>query len=358
MENANLSQSRPVTSNRDGLLLAHLSDVHLSPVPLLDWRHANIKRVLGFLNWQWKRRRWHSNDVVAALLADLEAMGPDHIAVSGDLVNIALPKEFAAAERWLSGVGLPRHVSVVPGNHDLYTELNGDVGVARWAAYMAGDGDRLVDADGDGGPDVSQRQVLDGFPYLRVRGGVALIGVNSAYPTPPFNATGVVESDELDRLKSLLLDCRDRGLFRCVMIHHPPLPGQASLRRGLTNAEALKDLFAQTGVDLVLHGHNHQNSFVWGDIAGAAAGEPSRYPVIGVASASSVHSKDHDPMGGPALARYNLIQIQRSMLGGTWDIEVTGRGLSHRHGSVRELERFAISNGVRTDVGLDKAQAS
>ena len=30
-----------------------------------------------------------------------------------------------------------RHVTVVPGNHDIYSRLRGDAGTGRWSAYMA-----------------------------------------------------------------------------------------------------------------------------------------------------------------------------------------------------------------------------
>ena len=55
-----------------------------------------------------------------ALVEDLQAQRPDHIAVTGDLVNISLVAEFAPARAWLESVGTPDHVTVVPGNHDAY----------------------------------------------------------------------------------------------------------------------------------------------------------------------------------------------------------------------------------------------
>ena len=60
--------------------------------------------------------------MLAALVADLKARTPDHIAVTGDLVNLSLPSEFVAARAWLDALGNPRDVSVVPGNHDAYVQ--------------------------------------------------------------------------------------------------------------------------------------------------------------------------------------------------------------------------------------------
>ena len=55
-----------------------------------------------------------------ALVADMQAQRPDHIAVTGDLVNLALEAEFTPAQAWLESVGTPQRVTVVPGNHDAY----------------------------------------------------------------------------------------------------------------------------------------------------------------------------------------------------------------------------------------------
>ena len=101
-------------------VLAHLSDPHLAPLPRPRPLELLSKRGLGYLNWLRKRRLIHRADMLATLVADLKDQGPDHVAVSGDLVNLSLTNEFALARDWLEGLGDPRHVTVVPGNHDAY----------------------------------------------------------------------------------------------------------------------------------------------------------------------------------------------------------------------------------------------
>ena len=101
-------------------VLAHLSDPHLAPLPPPRLGELASKRLLGYLNWVRKRRAIHRRDVLAAIVADLHAAKPDHIAVTGDLVNIALPAEIANAAHWLEALGPPAQVSLVPGNHDAY----------------------------------------------------------------------------------------------------------------------------------------------------------------------------------------------------------------------------------------------
>ena len=79
--------------------LAHLSDPHLAPLPAPRWSEltASADRLL---NWQRKRRFVHDPGVLAQIVADLKAQAPDHIAVTGDIANIALPAEFARRD-WL-----------------------------------------------------------------------------------------------------------------------------------------------------------------------------------------------------------------------------------------------------------------
>ena len=91
--------------------LAHISDLHLSPVTGFGPRHWNLKRGLGFLNWQRGRRFVHSRDTADRLVDDMIQQDPDHVAVTGDLVNIGLPSEYEAARRWLESVGSPDRVT-------------------------------------------------------------------------------------------------------------------------------------------------------------------------------------------------------------------------------------------------------
>ena len=94
-------------------LLAHLSDPHLGPMPMPRPIELVGKRAIGYLNWRRKRHAVHRRDVLAALVADMHAQTPDHIAVTGDLVNIALPAEFIEARTWLESIGAPHDVSLV-----------------------------------------------------------------------------------------------------------------------------------------------------------------------------------------------------------------------------------------------------
>jgi 3',5'-cyclic AMP phosphodiesterase CpdA len=301
------------------ITLAQLSDVHLAPVRGFALRHLNLKRGLGFLNWQRSRRRVHRKASLDLVVADMKAHRPDHIAVTGDLINLGLPAEYEAAHAWLESLGPPEHVSVIPGNHDIYTYVSDHPGVGRWADFMRSDawGAKLA----GGG--------ADGFPFVRRIGPVALIGLNSAHITPPFIAAGRLGERQIAALAELLKRTGSERLVRVVLIHHPPLPGQAPARRALRDAATLERVLATCGAELVLHGHNHRDihvDFAWG---------LGRIPVIGVASGSVGRVHKGEPLG-----RYNLFRITRTSSGA--HIECITRGLDPTGSFVEQVGRKLI----------------
>lgn len=295
-------------------VLAHLSDTHLGPLPMIWPRHWNPKRLFGFINWHRKRRFVHRVDVLQRLTDDLRAQAPDHIAVTGDLTNVGLPQEHHAALAWLEALGEPNRVSVIPGNHDIYTSLPDSLGVMIWRSYMSGDADE------------TEMALADLFPYEKTFGNVVLVGVNSGFETPLGHATGRVDDAQLLRLSEKLKTLGAADRVRVVMIHHPPLVGQARPLRALINADAVERVLCEAGAELVLHGHNHVSTVEWRD------GPEHPFPVIGIASASYYGARRPDMR-----ARYNLYQLSPGA--GRPNIEMVGRGFAEPGGPVVELER-------------------
>src|SRR5471030_1613544 len=119
--------------------LAHLSDPHLPPLPAARLRDLDNKRALGYLNWRRNRRKFHRRDVLDALVSDIRTQTPDHIAVTGDLVNLSLEAEFAPARAWLESVGTPDRVTVIPGNHDAYVRATQHRFAETLGNYLDGD---------------------------------------------------------------------------------------------------------------------------------------------------------------------------------------------------------------------------
>ena len=275
--------------------LAHLSDPHLPPLPEARLRDLAGKRALGYLNWTRNRHKYHRREVLDALVADMQAQRPDHIAVTGDLVNLALEAEFTPAQAWLESVGTPQRVTVVPGNHDAYVRATRHHFADAFEQYLRGD------TAADGGS----------FPFLRRRGPLALIGVSSAVPTPPLMATGRLGRAQLDALDHHLAQMSADEAFRVLLVHHP-LYSSSRMKR-LTDSKALSAVLKRRGVELVLHGHDHVHSTMWLEGAGR------QIPAIGVPSASALPHRHY-----PAAA-YNLFSIARD--GDKWRCVQTVRAI-------------------------------
>src|SRR6478672_2196181 len=95
--------------------LAHLSDPHLPPLPAPRFGDLMNKRALGYLNWTRNRHKYQRREVLDALVSDMHRQRPDHIAMTGDFVNLALEAEFEPARAWLEGIGSPERITIVPG---------------------------------------------------------------------------------------------------------------------------------------------------------------------------------------------------------------------------------------------------
>jgi 3',5'-cyclic AMP phosphodiesterase CpdA len=290
--------------------LAHLSDPHLPPLPAARLRDLAGKRAFGYLNWTRNRHKFHRRDVLDALVSDMQTQAPDHIAITGDLVNLALEAEFAPALAWLESVGGPDRVTVIPGNHDVYVRVTQHRFAEAWGNYLVGD-----DAP-DGGVT---------FPLVRRRGPLALISVSSAVPTPPLMATGWLGRTQLDALERILMRLSAEQLFRVLLIHHP-LRSNSRIKR-LTDSSELLALLKQHSVELILHGHDHIHSTIGID------GPKSSIPVIGVPSASAV------ARGRYPAAAYNLFSIERD--GAAWRCEQTVRGMDDAL-RVQQLQRTRL----------------
>jgi 3',5'-cyclic AMP phosphodiesterase CpdA len=290
-------------------VLAHLSDPHLAPLPQPRWPELMGKRMAGFLHWRGNRHRIHRTDVLARVVSDLKANNLDHIAVTGDLVNIALAAEFAPARRWLESLGSPRDVTLVPGNHDAYVRSTAALPQTYWGNYMCGD-------DGSG------------FPFLRRRGAVALIGLSSAVPTTLLLGIGRLGTAQLGRLAHLLESCGQQGLFRVVLIHHPPRSSSRRYFKRLVDGPRFLAILAQYGAELVIHGHDHAHSLIYID------GPRRPIPVAGVPSASQI-PPEHRAGGG-----YNLYRIDGEP--GTWRCEIDARGLAPDGESVTRVSRVDV----------------
>jgi 3',5'-cyclic AMP phosphodiesterase CpdA len=202
------------------------------------------------------------------LLAEIRADPPDLVAISGDLTQNALYREYAAARAFIDQLGAP--ALVVPGNHDLtpYWLLERFTApYARWHATIAAT-----------------------IEPIWQNGAVAVLGLNSTRPAGLHYdwSRGRVTRRALARLAARL-DALPPGLMKVVVTHHPLLPPPRENRLPVTGGakRALAE-FARLGVHLVLAGHLHRFYLLPGGPAGGL-------PLVLQGSTSTSHRLRGEP---------------------------------------------------------------
>ncbi|MCP4318759.1 MAG: metallophosphoesterase [Hyphomicrobiales bacterium] len=290
--------------------LAHISDIHLGPLPRLTPRELASKRITGYVNWHRNRRKRLFGNILESLLNDIKTAAPDHLAITGDLVNLAARAEIEMAAGWLAETGDPDFVSVVPGNHDAYVPGAFKLLCNAWQPFMLGD-EHPVSASGD-----------NLFPYLRKRGNVALIGVSTASATLPFMASGIFDRHQARLLRQILDQTAKDGLFRVIMIHHPPVRGATRPYKRMLGIRRFGRVLKDHGTELILHGHTHLDTLHRLD------GKTGPVPVVGVPSASEGRGGKKPPSG------YNIITIDGAA--GAWRCQLD------RHDLDQKGEKFKL----------------
>ena len=296
--------------------IAHLSDLHLlSLAGAVPWRLLN-KRFTGWVNLKVKREHAHRPEVLRAVAARLRDEHVDHLVVTGDVSNLALEAEFELVRELLDGIGLPPdRVSVVPGNHDVYT--SGAYRTQRFARFfapfLASDLPGLV-ADDPRGP----------FPFVKLRGPVAFIGLSSAVPRPPLVAAGSLGKNQLAALARVLAHPEVARRTPVILQHHPahaPESRSKALLESLHDAPDLAATLAHVSRGLLLHGHLHRR------IRQRLATATGHLDAVGATSASLVHDSD------VRMAGWNVYEIDEH--GAVTSI--ASRLLDGATGAVREV---------------------
>jgi 3',5'-cyclic AMP phosphodiesterase CpdA len=277
--------------------LAHVTDPHFRGFREIRPLDFASKRAVGLANLVVNRSRKHKMDLLEDLRRDLRAVAPDHLALTGDLSNVAINGEWRVALAWLDLCGLaPDAVTVIPGNHDAYVPqvVQERTFEKLFASYQTSD----VDRD----PDAAY------YPFVQIREQLALIGVSSAVATGDLGAWGQIGEEQLGRLEALLRAPELASLTRVVLLHHPPVVHKGGDHRNLRDREAFAAVLARAGADLVLHGHDHQDERA--ELAGPG-GKP--IPIVGGGSASYAGDLDRR-------ARYNVFEIEGAAI--TWTTRV------------------------------------
>jgi 3',5'-cyclic AMP phosphodiesterase CpdA len=229
--------------------LAHFSDLHVT-TRTLGWQPRDwlSKRVAGWVNARWLRRRHdfaQADEVVRALVRDLDQRAPDRVVFSGDATTLGFEAELAHAAALLGVTNPARFPGLaVPGNHDYYTAAQAASGQFEhhFAPWQVG---HHID--------------LATYPFAQRVGPLWLVGVNSCTGNFwPWDSRGAVAVDQLDRLERLLQQL-EPGL-KILVTHYPVCLASGQMERpgrGLRNLHQVVAVAARGGVCLWLHGHRH-----------------------------------------------------------------------------------------------------
>ena len=177
-----------------------------------------------------------AHDALAAesLVADLHAVRPHVVVVTGDLTQRARPREFAAAAEFLRRLPSPR--LVVLGNHDVPLDRVSSLGPG-YRRYL-------------------QQVGLAVDPVLDA-GGVRILGLHSM---PRWRwKSGHVSKRQAELVTESLSAARP-GAVRVLALHHPiTATGVASVAGRARLLAAL----AESRAELVLAGHTHRPATTW-----------------------------------------------------------------------------------------------
>ncbi len=238
----------------------------------------------------------HSLKLLRGLLAALEEAGPDHVVVTGDLTLSGEASEFERAAEVLEPWSSSGKLTVVPGNHDVWTS-EADA-KARFQ--------RLLGPDGRGTKKPRRLYPL----ALPLSSEVTLVALDSArHGAEPYQTPGELGSTQLHGAREMVRAAAKEGRAVLLALHHhlvlPPerVPSDACVRRmPLADADQVVRLLAELPVAAVLHGHRHTAFRI--DLPGANG--PT--PVLCAGSASRVAD---EPV---RRARACLYEVDRSGL--------------------------------------------
>jgi 3',5'-cyclic AMP phosphodiesterase CpdA len=268
--------------------VAHLSDLHLLDLKdAVPFRLFN-KRLTGYLNIRFHRKSVHKPFAARAAAEAIRALDVDHVVITGDVSNLALEREFERVRHYLEhDLGLPPdRVSLVPGNHDAYTggAHRSQRFAKTFAEYLQSDIPVAEDSP---------------FPYVKLRGPIAIIGLSTARPRPPFVASGSLGGPQLSALRRALahpeVACRT-----VVLLQHHPWHNMGTVHRlleGLWDAPAEAEALRHLDRGLLLHGHQHRR------IHRRLGTDRGHVDAVGTTSASLLHTSDE------RMAGFNVYEI-------------------------------------------------
>ena len=246
-------------------------------MPKIAWRHLLNKRLTGYINLNFNRKYCFNRNFLDRVIISLLQQKPNHLVISGDIVNLGTFEEFINAKIWLKNLSKKVPISISLGNHDAYIKGSFNQACDIFSPWLKSD---------------INLERTNYFPNVKIQNNIAVINVSSAIATAPFFATGCFSKKQAKILEEILCRCAEKNLFRVINIHHPPIKGATNWHKKLWGIQNFKTIIKSAGAELILHGHMHKSSLEY----------MLNIPVVGVGSASK--PCEHN-------ANYNIFGIEK-----------------------------------------------
>src|SRR6476661_4738559 len=182
----------------------------------------------------------HDEGLVEAVDWQVDQLKPDLVVISGDFTQRARTKQFRQACEFLEGLRERGHEVIgVPGNHDvpLYDVLR------RFFSPLA-----------------RYRRFIDESlcPFIELP-GVAVLGINTARSFT--FKDGRINADQVEFIRETFARTPSDAV-RILVTHHPlfALEVAGEVDRAIGRQELALDAVEESGVDMLLAGHNHHAS--------------------------------------------------------------------------------------------------
>jgi 3',5'-cyclic AMP phosphodiesterase CpdA len=236
----------------------------------------------------------HFGRVDQALLGPLrelvERIAADVVVISGDLTQRAKEEEFEAARAFLDS--LPGPQIIVPGNHDisLYNVFR------RFVKPL----------------DRYRRYITDDLDPVYIDDEIAVVGVNTARSLTIKD--GRVSHEQVAAIRERLNGVGP-DVTRIVVTHHPfDLPDSFEERDLVVRAPMAMEVFAETGVDILMAGHMHASH------AGSTAAryQIDQYAALVVQAGTATSTRGRGEVNSFNVVRVEPLRVEIDRYG--WDV--------------------------------------
>jgi len=269
--------------------LVHVADLHFGGV-------ADIRQI----------------EALEAMLPDLR---PDAVVITGDMSQRARHGEFQRARAFARVAAQTAPVLAIPGNHDVQWWWRPFIPFGKDALYRK--------YRGYFGEDIT--------PTLTIPGGAVIASALTSHGVAWGSLTtrvrdiavkGHLPKSEFQRVQRLFAEA-PASLPRVLLVHHNVLRGEISSRMGLARWRQAQRRIVESGADVVLCGHDHQEG------ADVLAGKV----VVSTAGTLSTRSRGGRP------SCFNFVTIEPTA------VHITFFRWEGERGRFRASDTFAFGRG-------------